>query len=292
MSEVKRLADRWNFFSPPIRPSNREIEEIEKIINVKIGEYKQFRVLILGGTPEFISLLSKYNNCDVVAFDINKSNLEAMSLLSGSNNNFIIEYFIGNWINKYDDLVGKFDIVLADTTMYFFDFPDGWKTCLNNIYNYLRNDGIFITRQLFFPEILPSFSSYFDIFIKSWRSDFVDSSRDNIEQYCADICKLKTLMVLEAADSVTSLDQKKLKKLTYEMIDGIQRVVPRGLLKVAGDALFSPGPSSEGCKCLPVSIPRKEEALVEVKNVGFYLEKDLPGDVLFSESFRTLSFHK
>jgi hypothetical protein len=102
------LASLWKDYKPPGRPSESEVKIFEECIK----KYNPKSALVLGSTPEFRSLLHKYNIATTVV-DYNKETYDILTKLVKNKGK---EIFIANdWrkiptTNNYDLIVGDLSL--------------------------------------------------------------------------------------------------------------------------------------------------------------------------------------
>ncbi|MBI3274336.1 MAG: hypothetical protein HYZ69_04290, partial [Candidatus Colwellbacteria bacterium] len=66
---TKTIADTWNLWTPPDRPSQGELAEYEAALRAIIKTKKNPQLLVLGSTSEFRDLAARYKvECTVVEY--------------------------------------------------------------------------------------------------------------------------------------------------------------------------------------------------------------------------------
>ncbi len=135
------LAHRWRLYLPPARPSWGELQVYETYITKSKQKYKDFRLLILGSTPEFRDLAIR---CDVdyVCADYSKENFIALGQYMhhrDSEKNF----FHTTWQEmtfRYE-----FDMIIGDVPSAVIPFTDH-DLFFRNIQRALKKTGICILK--------------------------------------------------------------------------------------------------------------------------------------------------
>lgn len=110
--KARKIADMWEKIPAEGRPIPVHLNFWENKFKKIIAEKKDIKALILGVTPEFRDLLSKYKT-DTICLDINPLAPEAMFLLSKERRNPNEKIVIGDWL-KMPFADESFDVVLAD----------------------------------------------------------------------------------------------------------------------------------------------------------------------------------
>ncbi len=122
-----------------------------------------FNWLDLGcGTGTLVYKASRiFKNCKFTLCDISKKMLElAKDKLSNVNN---IEYKVCS--NDKIDFTERFDVVTAVQSNHYFSKEER-KTATQNVYNALKDNGIYIT----FENIEPATDSITELYIKRWEN--------------------------------------------------------------------------------------------------------------------------
>ena len=136
-----QLAEQWKMFVPPARPSISELAVIEKHLLQFVKERRNFRLLILGSTPEYRDLALTYF-VDYACVDYNKQNFLELGkyMYHRDSEKNVIE---GDWhsmtfSNEFDMVIGDFAsavIPVSDHDVFF-----------GNIYRALRQGGMCILK--------------------------------------------------------------------------------------------------------------------------------------------------
>jgi ubiquinone/menaquinone biosynthesis C-methylase UbiE len=135
----KEIADAWESYTPPTKPSPAEIYFWEYKIKdlILLQKRKNLKALVLGATPEFRDLLAKYK-IKTTLIDNNQISIKAMtSLMKRKNSNEKI--VIGNWL-KMPFKENSFDLVLSDSAQDNIQFSK-FNKFFNNVYKILKPEG-------------------------------------------------------------------------------------------------------------------------------------------------------
>ena len=78
----ERMAELWNEFSKPGRPSKDDIKNYNQLLKIALDKIISPKILILGVTPEIRNLLYKYSqtkNAEIICVDMTKDMYMAMN---------------------------------------------------------------------------------------------------------------------------------------------------------------------------------------------------------------------
>ena len=162
----QKTAKMWQKVKPTYRPSKIEIELFEKFLKKVLKEMgrKDFKVLVLGATPEVRDLLAKYR-LDATLLDANKIMFKAMSQLIKKKNPR--ERFVrGNWL-KMPLKNSSFDLVISDHPTSSIEYKNADKF-FSEIQRILKPQGFFII-DIHINAELPPLTT--DEYIETYRKD-------------------------------------------------------------------------------------------------------------------------
>jgi ubiquinone/menaquinone biosynthesis C-methylase UbiE len=167
----KEMAKLWSSYKPPAKPSKNEIKFYEKNLKKIQKQNKDLKVLVLGATPEFRDLLSKYKiNTTIV--DVNPLSVKAMSsLLKRKNPKEKIVF--SDWLNMSFEK-NSFDVVFSDSAqdnIRFNEFDDFFR----KIRLILKSDGIWFFGGVAVPR---NFQISFENYLKLYKK-YPDKFKDN-----------------------------------------------------------------------------------------------------------------
>jgi len=125
----KSVASQWHLFMPPLRPSLSELRIIEKKLIDGKKKNKEFKVAILGSTPEYRDLCRDYDiNYKCIEYDRNNFiKLGKYMRRKDSETNLIVS----DW--RRMDFKDKFDIFLGDHVLAVISIKD-----YNNLFSNIR----------------------------------------------------------------------------------------------------------------------------------------------------------
>ena len=146
----KKIAATWQNITSPSRPSEGELEVFESKIKSKLKHGS--RVLILGSTPEFRIMLSKYPS-KVFLIDVNWEMTLAMTEIAAKIDPDKEVWVKSSWTEDVF-LQNHFDVILGDFTFGNLSFADQNKF-FTNVCKCLKEDGLYLERVLMFIESLP-----------------------------------------------------------------------------------------------------------------------------------------
>jgi len=137
--------EKWHYFLPPSRPSQRHLEFYRTHI-VKLPAPR--RVAILGSTPELRDLCVEVDRTRVDVIEINKifhDQLDELRIYPKSAETT----HIGNWLDVLPELRDQFDVILSDLTLGNIGYSDRSRYFCG-IHHALRPGGLFIDKVLTF----------------------------------------------------------------------------------------------------------------------------------------------
>lgn len=151
----QRFARKWQKITSPGRPTPAEISIYKDF--AKLNLRKGCRVLVLGATPEIRDMLAKYRNVQIILVDINLDMILAMTSLMRQKRVAEKEIWIrSNWLSAPLPK-NYFDVIYGDFVLGNMPFKLQAQF-LNNIRNWLKPNGYFITRCEGFSSHYKTFS--------------------------------------------------------------------------------------------------------------------------------------
>ena len=133
----------WGGVKEPWRPSKKEMKFFENIIKKLIKEKGKIEILIMGATPEFRDMLTKYKKARVTLLDLNPLVKKAMDKLRKTKNQRE-KFIIGDWMemNKIfpEDY---FDVVINDGGLENIKISKH-DLIFRNVNKILKKDGYFL----------------------------------------------------------------------------------------------------------------------------------------------------
>lgn len=142
------MCHRWNFFTPPGRPSTNDIKNYKTLLYKSFEEklrnkQGKFEVLLLGATPEIRSTLALDENIKVTLVDITIDMILAMTILLEEKTENEI-WIRSDWVNvplpiKY------FDTILSDLVICNIS-PQRQQAFFTKMQSLLKDDGHWINR--------------------------------------------------------------------------------------------------------------------------------------------------
>ncbi len=142
-----KFVSRWEKITSPGRPSYKEIKIYEAFLK-SVLKKRDSNVLVIGATPEIRDMLAKYD-VEVTLIDINHEMILAMSHLMKKKNNKE-NWLKANWLhaplakNYFNAVIG--DFVIGNLS------PENHEKFLKNVSEWLKKDGIFVTRCEGYPK--------------------------------------------------------------------------------------------------------------------------------------------
>ena len=138
-------AKKWSMYDVPQRPSKQELKIIKNLLKKLSGKLikKRLNILVLGSTPEYRKLLSKFRNINVTCVDFSSAMYRGMTAAIGykPKREILVEE---NWVDI--NFHNKFDLVLGHLVLG--NVPHKYqKQFLKNIKNTLKPNACFITRD-------------------------------------------------------------------------------------------------------------------------------------------------
>lgn len=203
----KIKASQWEKLYYPWRPNQQELFLVENWIIQKKVSTKNIKIAILGSTPEYRNICSKYNlSVDIV--DLSNNMYQQMSTLSLSNKKE--KFYQNDWINHLSIHLNCYDIIIGDLVDRLMDKKMNLKM-YNCIKNSLKKEGVFIRRSHVF--INKNMASIFKLKIEENSEKFADKLFFILSPQCLkgnyiNINKMKRIVI----KSINSTDDKKLKK--------------------------------------------------------------------------------
>ncbi|MFA6146029.1 MAG: methyltransferase domain-containing protein [Patescibacteria group bacterium] len=162
----KEMAKVWASYLPPAKPSKNEIKFWEKELKkLPIKKGINFKALVLGSTPEFRDLLSKYK-VDTTFVDINSDSARAMTSLLKLPKNPREKFVLSDWLHM-PFAKNSFDLVLSDSAQDNIKYSE-FKPFFKNIFSILKPEGLW-----FFGAVnvkkkdLLTFEQYINLYKKS-----------------------------------------------------------------------------------------------------------------------------
>jgi SAM-dependent methyltransferase len=142
----QKIAQTWQKMTSPSRPSLGDVQIYGGFVKQIIKDNRNYRILVLGSTPELRNLILKLGlskKTDLYILDINSAMIQARS--SFLELDAVKEQrIIGDWLNMpFKD--NFFDIVLGDEILINV-VKDDRNELLQEIYRVLKSGGAFITR--------------------------------------------------------------------------------------------------------------------------------------------------
>jgi ubiquinone/menaquinone biosynthesis C-methylase UbiE len=169
------FADVWHLLDKPIRPRGETFKIYEKFIR---GVKKHNNALILGATPELRELTGKFFR-QTVFVDISlEMILKTEKLVSPQYKNQIMVR--GDWL-KIPLPEHYFDVVLADVSTSSLSFNQ-YRNLFFRIYQFLRKEGAFISRQWIYIERNQNF---FEEYLKKRQLNNISEFLLVIEEFLA-----------------------------------------------------------------------------------------------------------
>ncbi len=133
---TKTIADTWNLWTPPDRPSPGELAEYETVLQAIIKIKKNPQLLVLGSTSEFRDLAAKYKvGCTVVEYC--RDNYEILGSLM-RRKKYQEHLVVGDW--RTVKMSKKFDLIIGDFCFGVVPKADHPKF-IKNIARLLKPDG-------------------------------------------------------------------------------------------------------------------------------------------------------
>ena len=161
----KTMANNWNLFCSPGRPSPRNILDYEKLFQSTIKKRKNPKILILGATPELRDLLNKFKKAEVCICDINIEMILAMTELMKKKK--AVEREIWMKANWKDMPLKKdyYDVILGDYITSAFPLKDHAEL-FNKLRSVLNKNGCFVSRIFFYnPDAVEDFNQVADKYL-------------------------------------------------------------------------------------------------------------------------------
>lgn len=163
----KELAKTWATYSPPIRPSKNEIRFYEEEIKKLCKKNRKLKALILGATPEFRDLLSRYNIATTL-IDINPVSVKAMTSLLKIRKNPKEKIVLADWLNMPFQK-NSFDIVFSDCAHDNLNFTEFGKF-FESVKSVLKADGTwFFSAAVGYKKLRMTFNEFIELYKKSPR---------------------------------------------------------------------------------------------------------------------------
>ncbi|MFA6146217.1 MAG: class I SAM-dependent methyltransferase [Patescibacteria group bacterium] len=140
-----KFAKAWKKFTPPSRPSQKELKFYEYYIQKTLKKNKNIRILILGATPEFRDLILKHHSIPICC-DLNSMVFNALKKLMKQHGK---EIFIkSNWLKLKSK--NKFDLIIGHQV--FNQLPFNKQSLLTKIvFHNLEPNGLFIHSTFLSP---------------------------------------------------------------------------------------------------------------------------------------------
>lgn len=166
----KKIAKIWKNIKPTYKPSKTEVLLFEKFLKI-IQKNDDFKVLILGATPEIRDMLAK-NKLSVTILDANPTMVKAMNqLVKTRNKNEKI--VIGNWL-KMPFRDNMFNLIISDHPTSSLNLSQV-KTLFSEIHRVLKPNEHFIVDVHINALLKPiGQNKFIDKYLKNkkWFADF------------------------------------------------------------------------------------------------------------------------
>jgi hypothetical protein len=143
---IERLYKTWTLMTDPIRPSETELIEMRRRMDV----FTRPHTLVLGVTPELVDMVLMAGVEKPVVFEVRGEAIEALKRFARQDWSRV-EFIIDDWRNFRPELAGKFDVVIGHGTFLFLAYPEEWVTTLGYFCRYLADDGRLIVRHFVLP---------------------------------------------------------------------------------------------------------------------------------------------
>ncbi|MBL1210749.1 methyltransferase domain-containing protein [Geminocystis sp. GBBB08] len=146
----QKFSTNWEVIGSPLRPNEEDISfiETEILAKLKLNLSIIYRVVILGVTPDFISL-SWSDNIEIIAID-KSSEMIANIWNKNENHKKKRTVILGHWQNipLPDNCC---DIILADGCFTQLDYPNSYNQVLQELKRILKPQGLFSSRFFLRP---------------------------------------------------------------------------------------------------------------------------------------------
>jgi len=170
----QRMADLWNEFTPPGRPSEDDIANYRKLLDVVLNGSKCPKIVMMGSTPELRELLSDYcesEGSELACVDMTEDMYESMTLLvqkRSENERFVRS----NWLEMAKHFeTGSIDVVIGDYVVG--NIGEKRDELYREINSMLKKDGCFITRNACIDQstlVVTDISKIFDDCVEKARA--------------------------------------------------------------------------------------------------------------------------
>lgn len=139
---------QWDLVGPPIRPGFQDHEYIERGIHIWTSAYGSPRALVLGVTPEMVSL-NWPGNTVLLAVDCSRMMIDSVWPGYPEPGKGAL---CANWLDlPLAD--SSCDIAVSDGPFSVLRYPEEYSALLRNLHRVLSPDGIFAFRIFIRPEI-------------------------------------------------------------------------------------------------------------------------------------------
>jgi hypothetical protein len=218
------LAELWERFPPPIRPSKNIVKLFHIFVQLtQVGIGKTPKVLLLGSTPELRDLCNKLN-ISLTIVDYSKDNFDAQTRLLTLpiyDENFVEQ----DWRNMR--LKEQFDLVLAESSINVIP-QKGVSSMLKRVREHMKPGALFISKTWIMPkhimslsEIIKEYRTYWsELDFYSFSCGFLWHNFYNLEKDSVSVREMNdALKRLYKDGELTDNEFESIRKLEYPKVD-------------------------------------------------------------------------
>ena len=144
------MAEKFNLWTPPLRPSREDIEAMENAVTSSRDSFTGHtcKAILWGVTPE-IANMSWPNGTEILAIDESE---EMIKFVWPGDIEGFRKTYCGQWIDTASIAKDLASVIIGDGCFNALDYPDGFQKLAVTAYKALQNNGILIMRFFLRPE--------------------------------------------------------------------------------------------------------------------------------------------